>query len=186
MMLPKGSLATENTPPETDSMFAQRAKSEDILHELAKNKDVRASAVRLAPTVHGAGDKGFVTMLGGMARKNGFVTNVGDGSSRWTAVHRDDAAVLFRLAVEKGAAGGVYHGVAEQAIQTSEINAAISKKTGLPIENKSREEAEEAVGFFAFVLAADNPVSSEKTQKELGWKPVQPTLLADIEANYDL
>jgi len=186
MLLPKGSLATEDTPTETGSVFAQRAKSEDIVRALSKDKQVRGSVVRLSPTVHGAGDQGFITMLGGMARKNGFVTNVGDGSSRWPAVHRDDAATLFRLAVEKGAAGATYHGVAEQGIPTKEINDAISRKTGLPVENKSGEEAGQALGFFAMILGADNPVSSERTQKELGWHPTQPTLIKDIEANYPL
>ena len=98
-------------------------------------------------------------------------------------MHRDDAAVLYRLALEKGKAGSVYHAIAED-VEMNEILEAMGKGVNLPVETKSIEEAMKAVGFFAHALANDNPVSSEKTREELGWEPKQPGLIADMEANY--
>ncbi len=179
-----GGKPTEDTEiPQSDSPFMARALSETLVQNLSKEKKIRGMAVRLSPTVHGAGDKGFITILGGLAQKNGFVTNVNDGSSRWPAVHRLDAAALFRLAAEKGKAGGIYHGVAEE-VPTGTIMQEIGKKLSLEVENKSQEEAMQLIGFFGMVVGADCPISSEKTQAELGWKPSHPGLIEDIQANY--
>lgn len=177
--------ADEDTVPASlEDIFSQRGKSEVLVQTLSKEKKIRGMAVRLAPTVHGKGDWGFVHMFGDFAKKNGHVTNVGDGSTRWPAVHRYDAAALFRLALEKGKAGAVYHASAEE-IKTGEIMKKISEKVNLPVENKPQNEAMQSIGFFAIPVGADNPVSSEKTQKELGWKPTQPKILQDIEDNYE-
>lgn len=184
MMMPKGVVAVEDAEPERGTPFAVRAKSEDLLFALSKEKNVRGTAIRLSPTVHGEGDKGFVVLLGDAAKKNGSVIMVGDGSQRWPAVHRLDAAVLFRLALEKGTAGSAYHGASEQGVTMREMLGMISKQAGVPLESKPMDEAMQALGFFAFVVSADNPTSSEKTQKELGWKPKQLELIPDIEANY--
>ena len=176
--------ADEDTKPASlEPIFAQRGKSEVLIQTLSKDNDIRGSCVRLSPCVHGKEDWGFVPMLSDYAKKNGYVTNVGDGSTRWPTVHRYDAAVLFRLALEKGRAGAVYHGSAEE-VTTGQIMKKISEKFNLPIENKSQNEAMQSIGFFAFPVGSDNPVSSEKTQKELGWKPEQVDLLTDLEKNY--
>ena len=184
MMLPKGQLANEDTPPEQGSAFAERAKAQDLLFALSKEKNVRGISIRLTPTVHGAGDHGFIQMIIDVSRKNQAVTSVGDGSARWPAVHRSDAAVLFRLALEKGGPATVYHAVAEPEVSTMEIMETIGKRLQLPVEGVSLEEAAKKIDFIAYVISADNPTSSEKTQKELGWQPVQLGLIADMEANY--
>lgn len=184
MTMPKGELGTEDTEPERDNPFSDRVKSEDLVKAFSKHKQVRGSVVRLTPTVHGAEDKGFITMLIDIARQKGFVTYIGDGSARWPAVHRLDAAVLFRLAVEKGEPGAVYHGVAEQGVLTKDIATRLGERLHLSVESKGMSEAVEAIGFLAHLMGSDNPTSSEKTQRKLGWRPTQLGLLEDIEASY--
>ena len=184
MGFPEGELGTEDTEPMQGPGFLERAKSETLLFKLSEEKQLRGIALRLTPSVHGAGDKGFVSMFIDAARKNKAAVYVNDGSARWPAVHRADAAVLFRLALEKGASGKAYHAVAEQGITMKEIMGTIGKRLQLPVEGKSVEEAATALGWFAQAIAGDHPASSEKTKRELGWQPTQPGLIADMEANY--
>ena len=185
MMLPKGKLGTEDTEADRNNPpFSDRALSADLVYELSKEKQIRGSVIRLPPTVHGVEDKGFIPMLINLARQKGVVTYIDDGSARWPAVHRLDAAVIFRLALEKGTAGATYHAVAEQGVPTKDFLTVIGKHLQLPVEGKPMNEAVEAIGFFAHVLGSDNPTSSEKTQRELGWHPTQPKLIADMKANY--
>ena len=184
MGAPKGKLATEDTEPDRNTPFSDRARSADLVYTLSREKQVRGSVIRLTPTVHGTEDHGFIPILINLARKNGFVTYIGDGSARWPAVHRLDAAILFRLALEKGTAGATYNAVAEQGVPIKDIMTVIGKHLQLPVESKPLNEAAGAIGFFAHVIGSDNLTSSEKTQRELGWHPTQPELLVDMEANY--
>ena len=165
-------------------IFTHRGKSEWLAQDLSSEKNIRGMVVRLSPTVHGAGDWGFVRMLADYGTKNGFVTTIGDGSTRWPAVHRYDAATLFRLAIENGKAGAIYHAAAEE-VKTGDMMKKISEKLNLPVESKTQQEAMQTIGFFAIPVGSDNPISSEKTQKDLGWKPSNPDLLNDIEKNYN-
>lgn len=144
-------------------------------------KGVRASVIRLSPSVHGDGDHGFVPQLIHGARTQGFAAYIGDGKNRWPAVHRLDAARLYRLALEKGTAGGRYHGVAEEGIPIRDIAELIGKRLGVPAVSKSAEEAVGALGFVGQVLALDAPSSSRLTQERLGWRPAWPGLIADLE-----
>ena len=181
----KGGLATEDTDVERDTPFAHRAQSADLVYALSKEKGIRGSVIRLSPTVHGAGDAGFVPMLIKMYRQNGTAVYVEPGTARWPAVHRDDAAVLLRLALEKGTAGSTYNGVAEQGVSLKEVATLIGSKLQLPVKGEpAQSEAVGALGFLGNVIGMDGPTSSDKTQKELGWHPTQPGLLADMEANY--
>ena len=187
LLAQKGKLAHEDDEPERGTPFAMRQESADLVATLSNEKGIRGSSMRLAPTVHGEGDKGLIPMLADTAKKIGHVTIIGDGSNRWPAAHRLDAAVAFRLALEKGTAGQTYHCVAEQGVQMKDIMKLVAKKVNLPVKSKTVEEAMPDLGFLAFAIAADNPVSSEKTQKELGWDPRgngQPDLLADLKEHY--
>ncbi|OAP57999.1 hypothetical protein AYL99_07089 [Fonsecaea erecta] len=189
MLVRKGKLATEDDEPERGTPFQVRQDSADLVVKLSKEKGIRGSIVRLPPTVHGKGDKGLIPRFIDAARQHNAVSIVGDGSNRWCAVHRLDAAVLFRLALEKGASGAYYHAVAEQGVPMKDIARVVGKKLQVPVENKPADEVMKTLGFLALVFAADNPTSSEKTQRELGWDPRasgQPDLLADMEAHYFL
>ena len=117
----------------------------------------------------------------GMAREKGVSAYIGDGLNRWPAVHRLDAAQLFRLALEKASAGAKYHGIAEEGIAFRDIAEVIGRRLNIPVVSKSPEEAADHFGWFAHFAAIDSPASSKLTQEHLGWHPEQPALLADLE-----
>jgi len=139
------------------------------------------SVVRLSPSVHGDGDHGFVPILINLAREKGVSAYIGEGLNRWTAVHRLDAGHLYRLALEKSAAGARYHGVAEEEIAFRDIAEVIGKRLNIPVVSKTPEEAADHFGWFAAFAAIDCPASSKLTREILGWKPTQPGLIADID-----
>jgi len=154
--------------------------SEEAAASLAE-RGVRVSVIRLSPSVHGDGDHGFVPLLINLAREKGVSAYVGDGLNHWNAVHRLDTARLYRLALEKGSAGARYHGSAEEGIPFRDIAQAIGKGLNIPVVSKSPEEAAHHFGWFAHFAGLDCPASSKLTQERIGWRPVRPTLLADLE-----
>src|SRR5579863_1711463 len=175
----QGSLATEEDAHNPN--FPR--KSEEAALALAA-QGVRASVLRLPPSVHGNGDHGFVPRLISIAQEKGVSAYIGDGLNRWPAVHRLDAARLYRLVLEKGTAGASYHGVADEGITTREIAEAIGRGLNLPVVSKSREEAAAHFGWIAMFFAMDGPASSTQTQERLGWRPIQPGLIADLNAEH--
>ncbi len=178
---PHGPLATEDDEP--DPNFPR--KSEEAALTLAE-RGVHASVVRLPPTVHGKGDHGFIPMIINIAREKGVSAYIGDGVNRWPAVHRLDAARLYRLALEKGAAGARYHAVGDPGVPTKDIAEVIGRQLNLPIVSKSGENAAAHFGWMAMFLAIDGPASCGKTQEQLGWKATRPGLLADMDEHYFL
>ena len=151
-------------------------------------KGVRVSAMRL-PQVHDPLKQGLITYLIAVAREKGVSAYVGDGRNRWPAVHRLDAARLYKLAfekaAEKGVAGGRYNAVAEEGVPLREIAEAIGRGLKLPVVSRSPEEAREHFGWLAHFVSGDMPASSALTQKRLGWRPTGPGLIADLNAmNY--
>ena len=176
---PQGRLATEEDAPNANLP----RKSEEAGLALAA-RGVRVAVLRLPPTVHGEGDHGFVPRLIGIAREKGVSAYIGDGLNRWPAVHRLDAAHLYRLVIEKGDAGGRYHGVAEEGVSTREIAEAIGKHLNVPVISKSREEAADHFGWIARFFGMNGPASSAQTQERLGWRAVQPELIADLDAGH--
>jgi len=148
------------------------------------SRGIRSSVVRLAPTVHGDGDTGFVPVLIGIARTKGVAGYVGTGSSRWPAVHRFDAAPLFRLAVEKAPAGSTLHGVAEEGVATRDIAEAIGRHLKVPVVAVPPEEAAGHFMWLADFVATDSPASSEATRELLGWQPTHPGLIDDLDQGH--
>jgi Nucleoside-diphosphate-sugar epimerases len=147
---------------------------------------VRSSVVSLSPSVHGEGDQhGFVPRLITIAREKGVSAYIGDGSNRWPAVHRLDAAHLFRLALEAAPAGSQLDGVGDEGVPFRDIAEVIGRHLNLPVVSISHEEADAHFGtFLGAVAARDIPRSSVRTQELLGWRPVHPGLIADIEQHY--
>jgi nucleoside-diphosphate-sugar epimerase len=172
----QGPLATEEDAP--NPSFPR--KSEEAALAMAA-RDVRVSLVRLPPSVHGEGDHGFVPALIGIARQKGASAYVGDGLNRWPAVHRLDAAHLYRLVLEKGSAGARYHGIGDEGVPTREIAEVIGQHLNLPVVSRSREEAADHFGWIAPFFGMDCPASSAQTQERLGWHPTGPGLIADLE-----
>jgi nucleoside-diphosphate-sugar epimerase len=179
-ILTPGHISTEDSLPATSSTTIPRIASEEAAVSVAA-KGVHVSVVRLPPSVHDQGDHGFVPMVIGMAREKGVSAYVGEGLNRWPAVHRLDAAHLYRLVLEKGSAGARYHGVADEGIPFRDIAAVIGVQLNLPVVARSPEEAAGHFGWFAHFAALDVPASSQRTRQQLGWQPKQPGLIADLQ-----
>jgi nucleoside-diphosphate-sugar epimerase len=188
--LTPGRLATErdghDLDPDTAHLIggaATRLGNAELALSLA-SRGVRSSVVRLAPSVHGDGDHGFVASLVGIARDQGVSGYIGDGSNRWTGVHRLDAAHLFCLALEQAPAGTTLHGVADQGVPIRAVAEVIGRQLDLPVVSVAPEDAAEHFGWLAGFLAADSPASSALTRELLGWQPTRPGLIEDLEQGH--
>jgi nucleoside-diphosphate-sugar epimerase len=182
-VLTTGTVGTEEDSPDPRSPGAHRVASEETAIALA-SRGVRSSIVRLARTVHGDGDHAFVPALIGIARDTGVSGYVGGGTNRWSAVHRLDGAHLFRLALEGAPAGSVLHAVAEEGVRTHDIAEVIGRHLDLPVVSVAPEEAGHHFGWLAGYFGADGPASSALTRERMGWEPLYPGLIADLEQRH--
>jgi nucleoside-diphosphate-sugar epimerase len=170
---------------ERDEPAAVHPRVANALATLAlADRGVRPLVVRLSPTVHGEGDHGFIAVLVQIARDKGVSGYIGDGSNRWNAVHRLDAARLFRLAVEEAPAGSVLHAVAEEGVSVRAIAEVVGQQLDLPVVSVPADEATDHFGWLGGFLGMDSPASSALTRQLLGWEPTGPGLLEDIAQHY--
>jgi nucleoside-diphosphate-sugar epimerase len=176
-----GRVATEEIP--FDPKMHPRLANAVVALQLAE-RGVRLSFVRLSPTVHGEGDHGFIKRLIDIARERGVSGYIGDGTSRWNAVHRLDASRLFRLALEKAPAGSVLHAVADEGVPSRKIADIIGAKLGLRVASVSPEAAAAHFGWLGRFFAIDQPASSAITRKQMDWTPTHPGLIEDLEAGH--
>jgi nucleoside-diphosphate-sugar epimerase len=175
-LIAPGRIATEEDKASPDFPRASETAAAAVAA-----RGVRASAVRLAPSTHGAGDHGFVPHLIKLAREKGVAAYIGDGQNRWPGVHRLDAARLYRLALEQGVERGPFHAVDDEGVPFKAIAEVIGRRLGVPVVSKTSEEAAAHFGWFAGFAGMDIPSSSARTRSVLGWKPEQPGLLADLD-----
>jgi len=178
MVAASGPAALETDPVVPASDAYPRA-SEETAVALAE-RGVAAATVRLPPSVHGMGEKGFVPMLYQLARERGVSAMIGEGLNRWSAVHRLDAARLYRLAIEGGATQGPYHAIGDEGVPFRDIAAAIGRLLDLPVRSMGPDEAPGHFGWFAAFAGWDAAVSSARTRAALDWAPREPGLLADL------
>ncbi len=174
-----GAPVTEEEVPASGPNAIPRVASEEAATSVAA-RGVRVSVVRL-PQVHDPIKQGLVTYMIAVAREKGISAYVGDGLNRWPAVHRLDAARLYRLALEKRGAGSRYHAVAEQGVPCREIAQVIGRGLNVPVVSQSPEQAADHFGWLAMFVGLDLPASSAQTQERLGWHPTGPGLIADLE-----
>ncbi|OBJ34716.1 3-beta hydroxysteroid dehydrogenase [Mycobacterium colombiense] len=172
-----GRTSTEDDPFNVDGPMAGRGRTGQAVIDLAR-RGVRSAVVRLPRSVHDAGGRyGFAGILIQAARQRGVSAYVGDGAQRWPAVHRDDAAALFRLALEQAPPGSVLHAVGDEGDPMRAIAEVIGRRLGVPVE----PAAAESFGPLGAIFAADQPSSSALTRERFGWKPTGPSLLDDLE-----
>ena len=179
--LKPGAVSTEDDRPEPFPGAGGRIANERAALGLA-DRGVRSMSVRFAPTVHGAGDNGFIARIIAADRETGRAAYPGSGESRWPAVHRSDAARLVRLGIESAPAGSVLHAGAEEGVAMRDIAAAIGRVLDVPTESVDEAAAGEQFGFLAGFMGMDIPASSARTRELLGWTPTGPTLVEDIDS----
>jgi nucleoside-diphosphate-sugar epimerase len=168
----QGRPATEEDKPNPASF----RKSEAAAIAVAA-RGVRVATVRLAPSVHGLGDHGFIPILVRLAREKGVSAYIGEGRNCWSGVHRLDAARVYRLALERGATEPVYHAVADTSVSFLQIAEVIGRQLNLPVESRSRDH----FGWFANFAGGDMAASSARTRELLGWQPTGPDLITDLD-----
>ncbi|MFJ5601065.1 SDR family oxidoreductase [Micromonospora parva] len=184
MLVMGGIVGRPGTEHDTFPGGGYRIDAENFVADLG-SRGVRSSIVRLAPTVHSSLDRyGFISTIIAAARRRGYAAYVGEGTNRWPAVHTLDAAVLYRLALEKAPAGTRLHGAADEGVPFRQIAAAIGDNLGLRVRSISPAEADEHFGFLGSFVQIDNPTSSALTRDLLGWTPTHPDLIADLHEGH--
>jgi len=183
-----GRVATENDglvpSAEVRSNPAGRRSATALLTLSLRGIGVRSSVLRLPPTVHGDGDNGFVATLVDISRQRGVAGYVGDGTNRWPAVHRSDAARLARLALEAAPAGSVLHAVADEGVPFSAIAGAMGRHLGIPTASVTAADAGEHFAFLGHFVALDSPATASITRELLAWEPTGPSLLEDLDQDH--
>ncbi len=174
-----GAVVTEDDGADPASAGHPRLATERLALAMAE-RGVRVSVVRPGASVHGEGDHGFVPVLIEIARAKGTSAFIGDGANRWPAVHRLDAAHLYRLALEHGSAGSVFHAVGDEGVPTREIAEVIGRHLSLPVESIAADDAAEHFGWIGMFFAVDAPASSALTRERLGWRPTHVGLIEDL------
>ncbi|KRF38099.1 3-beta hydroxysteroid dehydrogenase [Terrabacter sp. Soil810] len=181
-----GQVATETDGHDIDPSAvgpAARALNAELALSFAE-RGVRSGTVRLAPTVHGEGDEGFMASIVGVAKEKGVSAYVGDGSNRWPAVHRSDAARLYRLALEQAPAGSTLHAVAEEGVSFRDIAEATGRRLDVPVTSIDPADAAAHFGWLGGFIGLDSRASSAATRELLGWQPAGPSLIDDLDAGH--
>jgi nucleoside-diphosphate-sugar epimerase len=176
-----GRPATEEDPSPFHGPDSPRGGAENLALELV-DRGVHTVSLRFSPTVHGAGDHGFIAAIAGVARAHGVSGYPGEGTNRWAAVHVSDAARLVALGLAKAPAGGRLHAVAEDGIPSREIAEAIGRALDLPVTSVGPEDVSSHFGWIGGFFAMDLTATSTATRELLGWTPTGPTLAEDLEA----
>ncbi|MFI6562117.1 SDR family oxidoreductase [Streptomyces sp. NPDC050534] len=182
--LKPGRVASERDMPTVDGSAMSIRASTSLAALALAERGVRSSVVRLSPTCHGEGDNGFMAFLVAVARDKGVSGYIGDGANRWPAVHRLDAARLFRLAVEKAPAGSVLHGTAEEGVAIRDVAEVIGRHLDVPVTSVSPEAAPGHFTWMSGFLGLDAPTSNTLTRELLDWRPTQPGLLEDLDKGH--
>jgi nucleoside-diphosphate-sugar epimerase len=178
-----GHLVTEEDVPVPAAGGHPRLGTEQVVKDMA-GQGVRTSIVRPGASVHGEGDHGFVPVVIDIARNKGVSAYIGEGANRWPAIHRLDAAPIYRLALENAPAGSVFHAVADEGVPTREIAEIIGRHLEIPVASVAPEDAGEHFGWMGAFFGIDAPASSALTRARLGWNPVHVGLIADLEQGH--
>ncbi|HKD59675.1 MAG TPA: SDR family oxidoreductase [Terracidiphilus sp.] len=173
----QGRAATEDDPPLSNESVPRVS---EVTAVALLERGVHASVMRL-PQVHDTVKQGLITPLIAIARAKGVSAYIGEGNNRWPAAHVTDVARLYRLALEKGAAGDRHHAIAEEGVPLKDIATVIGHGLNVPVVSITQEQAQEHFGFLGFFVGRDALTSSAETRRKLGWNPAGPGLLTDLE-----
>ena len=179
--LASGRPATEHDTSPFHGPDSPRGGSENLALEFV-DRGVRTVSLRFAPTVHGAGDHGFIAVIADVARRKGVSGYPGDGTNRWAAVHRSDAARMVALGLDRAPAGSLLHAVAEEGVPTREIAEVLGRELGLPVSSIDPDDIGDHFGWIGNFFAMDLQATSTVTRELLGWTPTGPTLIEDLDA----
>ena len=178
--LVQGQPATEEHPSPFHGPDSPRGGSENLALGFVDH-GVHTVSLRFAPTVHGTGDHGFISVIAAVAREKGVSGYPGDGTNRWAAVHVSDAARLVAQGLEKAPAGARLHAVAEDGVPTRDIAEAIGRSLGLPVASIAPDDVAGHFGWIGTFFAMDLAATSAATRELLGWAPTGPALIEDID-----
>lgn len=179
--LAQGRPAAEDDASPFHGPDSPRGGSENLAFEFT-GRGVRTVALRFAATVHGAGDHGFIATIAAVAREKGVSGYPGDGTNRWAAVYRSDAARLVARGLAKAPAGARLHAVAEEGITTRDIAEALGRSLGLPVTSIAPDDVQGHFGWIGTFFSMDLAATSTMTRELLGWQPTGPALIEDIDA----
>ncbi|GGM19176.1 SDR family oxidoreductase [Nakamurella endophytica] len=179
--LATGRPGTEADPSPFHGPDAPRGGSESLALEFVE-RGVRTVMLRFAPTVHGVDDHGFLAVLADTARRSGVSGYPADGTNRWAAVHRSDAARMVTLGLQAAPAGTRLHAVAEDGVPTREIAEALGRSLDLPVRPVPAQDVAAQWGWIGGFFGMDLAATSATTRELLGWTPSGPTLVEDIAA----
>ena len=179
--LAQGRPATEDDPSPFHGADSPRGGSENFALEYV-SRGVHTVSLRFAPSVHGVGDHGFIAVIAAVARDKGVSGYPGEGTNRWAAVHRSDAARMVTLGLAKAPAGARLHAVAEEGISSRDIAEAIGRAFDLPVASVDPDDVAGHFGWIGTFFSMDLTATSTATRELLGWTPAGPTLLEDLEA----
>jgi nucleoside-diphosphate-sugar epimerase len=178
--LANGRPATEDDASPFHGPESPRGGSENLALEFV-DRGVHAVSLRFSPTVHGTGDHGFIAIIAAVAREKGVSGYPGDGTNRWAAVHRSDAARMVALGLAKAPAGARLHGVAEEGVSTRDIAEAIGRAFDLPVASIAPDDVQGHFGWIGTFFGMDLSATSTMTRELLGWVPTGPTLIEDLD-----
>jgi nucleoside-diphosphate-sugar epimerase len=182
-LIKPGQVVTEDDTAGPASLQHPRLGAEQAAYALA-TRGVRTAIVRPGASVHGEGDHGFVPVLIEIARAKGVSGYISDGSNRWPAVHRLDAARLYRLALEQAPPGSAFHAIADEGVPARDIAEVIGRHLDVPVVSIAPEDAAGHFDWIGAFWALDAPASSALTRERLGWNPVELGLIADLELGH--
>jgi nucleoside-diphosphate-sugar epimerase len=177
----RGRAGLETDVSENHGLESARGGSENLALEYSM-KGVISGAVRFAPTVHAAGDHGFMAGLVATAKATGIAGYPGEGQNHWPAVYRNDAARLVRLGLEQASPGAILHAMGEEGVTSRAIAEAIGRSLGLPVRSIAPDEVMAHFGWLGMFFSWDVPTSSAATRARYGWTPTGPTLVEDLDA----
>ena len=109
---------------------------------------------------------------------------VADGTNRWAAVHRTDAAHLVRLALESASPRSVVHAVGEEGVPTRTIAEAIGRHLDVPVASIAPDAAAAHFGWIGAFFGADAAASNVLTASaSTGRRPVR-ALVEDLDQGH--